>query len=669
MAVSISLSDISSLPSTHKKLRAYAYLRAAFDDKKGDDVRDVFDCLIPFIGYSLRSQAGNQLNIEALKNEIAKQFELSIPIFALQNFIKRVEKRQLVRFNKNLKAYVVSEVTQLPAGQESRTLDVDFAKLSTRINTFMSEQGLSTPLTPGREWIDTLVDFLKSGEIRESSSTANIRNALIGNTRSVDHRLVAKFLKHVHDYDKSLFDSVVNIFIGVLIEDFISCIQELGPPSALKDLVVVYDTPILLRLLGCSGTLLRVATLEMHRTLQDAGCQTEYFDHTESELTGILSAVLRRLDYHDPVVNETGEALARGELTIGQLRDVDASYPTMLGKLGVYPSTARFDTKQTTVAAQIDERGFQNLLKTEALKKKLGYSPQNVENDAQSLGNVMRLRGRKRVPTLAGAGFVFVTHNGFLTTVARRFVSDKNYENFGWNYAPPFFTDEQITTYVWLLTSRDFKKEMVSRELLANCYEALHPDVDWAERFINKMREFDNFNEQEIVESADQAVWFRTAKNVAEDISYGNSAILDQIPLNEILAKTTAMQEAVAREQQAVAEAEKRMAVEEAAEAARLETEARGAERVRQQGRSIGRVVSKLLSGLVFVTSVLLALFPLQEIRQTGASSYIWDLASLLFAVLSGLNLAETTPVARVSRKSEEFFERLFVRALTVSQD
>lgn len=661
MAVSISLTDISRLPATNKKLRAYAYLRAAFEDQSGgNDTRDMLDCLLPFLTHCLKKQAGNQLDLEKLKEEIEDSFQLTIPTFAFPQFLKRAERQKLVRYNKLVGQYIVAEITELSTTDDTRSLSGDFDRLSVALDNYADSIGLSQPLTRAN-WTDVLIDFLKSGQEEGVVGVAKLGTAMIGNPQTLDARVAAQFVHDTHASDIKLFDSIVNVFTGVLIEDFIACVQDFGPNTDFRGVTLYYDTSILLRLLGCSGKILKTATLEMHQTLQDAGCSMFYFEHNESEMRGIFEAILHKVDYHHAVVGETGHALSHGEITVATLRDIEASYSILLGQLGIYGDHERYAHKDTAARHQIDERGFEAFLRNEALKKKVNYSSNNLENDARSLASIMHLRAGRHAQSLTAIKYAFITANSFLSRTARRFVSDKFYENKGWNYAAPFLTDEQITTYVWLLTQRQLKPENVSQELLANCYEAIQPDVDWTERFFSKIRDLDQFDDTKAGQSADQALWLTTARRVAEDESYGSTAILETVPLNEILAKTDKLIE----EQKATYEQETKTRTKEAAEVARhegqLEQDIKNKTSLRRKGRKFGSVISKLASILVFLLAVFFVVFQAPLEWQHPALFYAYYAGLGVFALIAAANLIEVSPISRISNSIQKLFERKFV--------
>ena len=92
---------------------------------------------------------------------------------------------------------------------------------------------------------------------------------------------VLQTLSYKEPYD---FEAILRIFMGVLIEEFISMIAGVGNLGQIKNLVVFYDTGVLMRTLGCFGGLLRVATVEMTKHLQDISVgKVSYFPATRKK--------------------------------------------------------------------------------------------------------------------------------------------------------------------------------------------------------------------------------------------------------------------------------------------------------------------------------------------------------------------------------------------------
>jgi hypothetical protein len=96
-----------------------------------------------------------------------------------------------------------------------------------------------------------------------------------------------------------------------------------GNLGQIKNLVVFYDTGVLMRKLGCSGGPLRVATVEMTKYLQDISVgKVSYFSGNEEEALGILQTIIERKQAGGEVFRETAEA-ANGEIDIPRLKAIE----------------------------------------------------------------------------------------------------------------------------------------------------------------------------------------------------------------------------------------------------------------------------------------------------------------------------------------------------------
>src|SRR5690606_33519872 len=149
-------------------------------------------------------------------------------------------------------------------------------------------------LPPSGSWGDALINFLKGASEAKGPATVKIRNSLLDPSKS-EAAVVGGFIKRLSVNDAAAFEKVLHIFMGVLIEDFISSVSELGSADNIK-VDVLYDTSVLLRLLGTSGRLLKIATAELTRYLQDLGCSIYYLAGNESEAENILSTIVHIKD-------------------------------------------------------------------------------------------------------------------------------------------------------------------------------------------------------------------------------------------------------------------------------------------------------------------------------------------------------------------------------------
>ena len=123
--------------------------------------------------------------------------------------------------------------------------------------------------------------------------------------------LIAAFILFLVEHDAQTFGYVVDAVKGAILTG----VLDLGPGDLhrnLRDLTVVFDTPVLLKALGYLGEIQQRAvqqTLDLARFLN---VRTVCFTHTAREIEGVLESVI-------PVLKSRGK-------TSGSLRAVDAHY-------------------------------------------------------------------------------------------------------------------------------------------------------------------------------------------------------------------------------------------------------------------------------------------------------------------------------------------------------
>jgi len=98
---------------------------------------------------------------------------------------------------------------------------------------------------------------------------------------------------------------------------------------------------------------------------------------------------------------------------------------------------------------------------------------------------------------------------------------------------------------MWLLKNKGFEDRSITRDLLANCYAAYRPDSEWLAKFIEAVATTQQSGEKLL----EDTIVLQAARRVAQDQSFGRSALLPKISLAEILSKAEQQKEAFAKEQ------------------------------------------------------------------------------------------------------------------------
>lgn len=539
----VAISSLLDATRADRKLRAYAYLTASFRDRRS--VNDALDCLIPFVVAALREQSGQILSLDALAANVAS-LGLKIPVYVLEQLVGRLVERGHVTWDKLSRKHFVVPIEASTDDEKVSNEQIEFAfdQIEPRLQAFAAKHGINEPPLSS-SWPDALITFLKSEQASEVLKSAKLKGTLIGNTPQLESFVVALFIQNCETHDSDLFANLVTIFTGILIEDFIENIQTIAAPDSFSKLSVYYDTTVLLRLLGTSGRLLQSATMDMHRTLQDLGCRSYYFDFVELETSKILETLLTAHSLGQNLYNETAEAIYSGEISISDVREVSATLTVRLGALNIFPFVYNFASRRFEDAFQIDESRFAEALMSAAQIRDRNYKRQNAETDARSTALIIRMKKGIAKREVSAAGHLFVSRNSLLQRVARDF-SIKNIDDYNALSTPPVLTVGQITTIAWLSSTRELEPHRVSKELLASCYSAVRPSVGWADEFAKALITYQNENPKFAEEKANQHFFLQTARAMARDVSLGQPAVLRKVNLADIF--TEAAQAATAHE-------------------------------------------------------------------------------------------------------------------------
>ena len=639
------LSQISEAGNIERPLRAYAYLQASFQTNARNKKRidDVFDCLLPFIIRGISEQDSNQLDIDQLQAYLKNTFDFTIPVFVINHLLPRTQELGAIEWNKVLRVYICRDENNLPssaiADPEIISTD-DFSGVETAIKDFSTPLQFANPIS-SNTWSEALIRFLKSASELTSEPSQEIKGIIIANPEEIDNFIVARFIQRIQEDNPTIFSIIVKIYTGILIEDFVRSVQEISVKDEYPRLTVYYDTSIILRLLGSSGEAYQKANLEMHHAIENLGCKTEYFEHTEIEVENILETILSNYDLGKELFGETAEAMLRGEVKIEEIKDLSATFSERIARLNIFKSRFAYENTTTANYYQINENEFEQFLSSEAEKTQRRYSQQNVVNDTKTLAITMRLRHGVRSRDVAKCKHVFVSSNKLLARSARSFIAEN--EKFGWRNAPPLLTVGQMSTLAWLAGSQKLEAGKISTELLANCYGAVQPDPEWTPQFLKALGEYkDSSGDISIAESA---VFLNAARRIAQDQSFAKTAIFQKLNTLEIFDR--AAKEFSEQQEHAIKEA---IELEEVA----LEigvNRGRAAETQEQQGKVRKRAenwASKVIRIAQYVIVIVaVASFLLSE-GVFGSRSFVVVSGQIIVFLLAILQIADLIGVPMV---------------------
>ena len=529
-----SLNTLLSVQTATSPLRAYAYLTATMRSR-GEDA-DILDCLLPFIKVALQRQPhGSIFSVNSLAASL-KSFGLQVPDLVLQQLAQRLENDRLLEtkagttFIKHLKtspAYADKEII----------LDNAFDRIDQELAQYARERyGIEAPPV-STSWDIALLHFLKdqtslpsARQKPKNEKPLNIGSRLVGDKDGAEELIVGNFIQECDgDPGKTqTLNNITQVFAGILIEDFIGNVQSLGARTDYSSLRVYYDTTVLLRLLGTSGRRLRLATLEIHKTLQSLGCLTHFLEITRSEVKRILDGIAENPSQSHP---ETANAYQNGELDRSLAQELVDTFEVQLDrKYGI----SRRPKPNIHKSLQIDEDKLKRIIVSEAD----GYLDETAAKDAQVVGIILQLRRGETSDEIGHCKHIFISMNSLLQKVTRKFV-ENNVEEYRGTYGsvPPILTIGQISTLGWLSAPHDLQTRKITKELITACYNAVMPSKDWLRQFNRVIGEYAKERPEIVAKLAESAIFHKTTRILMQEASLNQAKLIPTTNVADIVQR------------------------------------------------------------------------------------------------------------------------------------
>lgn len=584
--------DILAAKSSTRALRTYAYLTSSIQSQQG--TTDAVECLMPFVLRGLQEQTeGEPVDDERLQQYL-RSFGLSIPLFVLAHMKRRLADLGAVTWKDATECYVVAR-PRVEAESDEQTdpgLEQVFDSIEVELAQFAESLEIRGRHSP--TWTDALISHFRAGSLTEQvepppAEEANaeaptepltVRNVVVSDPGNVEAYVVGAFIEQCKlRRDQSTYQGIVQIYTGVLIEEFISSVQSTGQTTGFRTLSIYYDTTLLLRLLGTSGRTLEEAALEFHAMLQGLGCAIHYLPTTRQEVRRILNDMSQGKNIHW----ETSDALAAGDVDMRRIKTLANQWETEL---------QRKEKFNITLEANVEVSG--PFIKEGALRDELygrakgkSYTHKTATSDAKSVASIVRLRQGHTTHEVSDCRHLLISNNQLVQRTAKAFMLkqlDHNYEDYS---VPPVMSVGQVATVAWLSQPQKLEPARVGKELLARCYNAVRPKPGWIKQYAAIIE--DNLKEDPKYTDAiaRDAMFAGTFTRLMRDATVGRPDLIDRVERADVV-RLIAVAERTTKEIR-----DGLIAAQQAAEDARKELEL-----VRQQQAEAALEASKAKAAL-----------------------------------------------------------------------
>jgi hypothetical protein len=428
--------------------------------------------------------------------------------------------------------------------------------------------------------------------------------------------IVSAFIVHLFERDPEGFDYLEVLLKGSMLASvlYLPNVGEVERRFERKT-VVYFDTPVLLRALGYEGPEAEESAREVLNLAYELGAGLGCFEHTVTEIRGVLSGV--------------AAAMSRHGSQRGQPRSVEAYFVKAgftASDIDVLVDRVEQDLESLRVAVlarpkHVIELTVDEVALEKALQERVGYPQrQTLLYDLDSLTAVHRLRRGETAMRLETCRAILITTNTPMVAVARELlVGDRAG---AW---PPAISYNDFATLLWLKRPLD-APELPRKQIIADCYAALEPGGALWTKYLDEIERLESrgkLTEEEFFLlrysfDAKHALMERTlgdpqrvtAETVERVLAEARDTIQAPV-LDQLRAAQRAEADASARAADADASAERRIRAAETRAAAAEAAEAHRAARIdtaRRRARQRAARQARFVRGiLIVVTALLLA--------------------------------------------------------------
>jgi len=478
------------------------------------------DYLLPFFQSVIASLPGEPFIIKDVLDEIEKIYSIEIPVYLAESLVHSLENLGCIEYDKNINCHIC-----LSFEKQEGFVDLDqshFDLLEEKFTRFAKLHDLEVPLASDN-WQKALFNFFSNKELGKKS--ANFRGKLILNPKEKDDWLISKFIFEEQTLNSDVFELIKKIYAAYSIADTVASIQNIGHTKDWQGLNIVYDSTVLMRLLGTSGDFLKKATLEMHHLLLDIGCTAYYFDHNLAEVFHNIEALTVRYQTGERIHRETAQALENGEITIGNINLLKGDADTRLGKLNI--TQLDIPSRLSNIKAQINPIDLEEFLKKNIV---YNYSGDASQVDADSIERILLLRNNDKTSEIPKSKYIFVTHNNRYAKYSNIFC--KKYCDYKNHHAPPIVTLGTLTRLSWLASDNKNNILDLTNELVINCFQASLPDEKWFSKFWNSLEQT---NPELLDINIHDSLYLLDIRTAAEDSTMGSSILFDSIDIPKLI--------------------------------------------------------------------------------------------------------------------------------------
>lgn len=452
--------------------------------------KDIVDIISPLIKYAIVKNTASYkiVNYDEVLSYVASEFGYkNMP----RSIIEIVMKRDRQHFRRDNKKYTYlggldNEITEI----DKRKSDCDI-----KINAICSElmNYLNSNSIRKKFNLDETINCLQN-YISEKAFTLcdNDVSAGLLDSKQINFH-IAEFILDKKQEHSLLYDYILDLLKGSLLENAIY-MNPVDISINYSKVDFYYDTTFLLQLLGYKNKEDADCAKELHDLLKDKKGNFYYFNQTNDEILGILTAYRNSLNKNiNPIV--TLEGLDEKGYTYGGVDRLIQGYKSNLSvnysiSIKDTPTFEKDESGAVIDKCLLDEYGIKQYIQT----KIPNYQETNLYSDILSLQSIYKLRSGVFPDRFEDCKAIFVTTNNSLEEV----FNDYYKYTMNGHGIPLVISDSELSTIAWIQSGK--KSDLPEKILLRNAYMALTPNSELLKEFktvVNQMKDENSLSDEE----------------------------------------------------------------------------------------------------------------------------------------------------------------------------
>lgn len=410
--------------------------------------KDTFDLLIPFVEYiiSCECKIGGFINISLIIEKLDRDFAFgSIPESVITNILSRLTKKKYGNVLKKEKGNKFVLICDL--NDKRKSFEQSFAEKHESTNNlivaFINDYKQRTGKMISEEKAISLFSSLLENQSYDILVDPENLNE-ITNQSGRDKFILAQFILNILDDKRNRYYSdLTDISCGALLSSavYVHSDKTQYKTLPLKDLVVYFDTTLLLYALGYKTNSQTKNIKCIMKLLSDNGAELCYYERNRDEVVDILTAYCNN---RGKISSQTLEFFDEHNTPTSAIKIYISDIDKKLSNLGftkkeIVPYYGNENERQKHSKEFIDEEGLKNSL----LKKIRGYKDSPAQNDVDCISSICRERKGNVSKTIERCEYIWITSNTNLCNTVREFLEFED-------CIPPAYSVFDLSTEMWI---------------------------------------------------------------------------------------------------------------------------------------------------------------------------------------------------------------------------